>query len=408
MLRKQVSVSIISMISDPPLKLLTFTSLYPNRVVPNHGVFVENRLRKLIDSENVTSKVVAPVPWFPFGNDLFGEYAKYSRVPKSEVRNNLSIEHPKYIVIPKIGMNLTPRTMASAALPVIKKIISDGYDFDLIDAHYFYPDGVAAVIIAEQLGKPVVITARGSDINLISNYKKPREMIKWAADKCDAAITVCQSLKDKLLELDVPEDHISVMRNGVDLEKFVPPKNREGLRNHLTISGKTILSVGNLIELKGHHLIIESLKILKDVTLLIAGRGPDLEKLKKFSEECGVSERVRFLGPVTHETLKDYYGASDMLVLASSREGWANVLLESMACGTPVVATNVGGTSEVVTTREAGLLLETRSVECIADGVLRMYSELPDRSSTRSYAEEFSWDETSRGLKRLFSKVINK
>lgn len=388
------------------IKLLTFTSLYPNPVVPQHGVFVENRLRHILETGEVESKVVAPVPWFPFKSTLFGEYGGYARVPVTDTRFGVDIYHPRHLVIPKFGMNLTPDAMVKAALPVIKNIINQGYDFDIIDAHYFYPDGVAAAKIAQILNKPVVITARGTDINLIPQYDKPRAMIKWAANQAKEVVTVCQALKDGLVEMGVEDAKIRVLRNGVDLQLFTPPEDRSELRRSLVIEGKTILSVGHLIERKGHHLVIEAMQYLPNVKLLIAGQGVQLNNLKKLANEKGVADRVKFLGAVPHDQLKNYYGAVDMLVLASSREGWANVLLEAMACGTPVVATSIWGTPEVVAVPEAGILVDQRRAKDLADGINRLYVELPNRHKTRQYAEKFSWDETTHGLLSLFDRVL--
>ena len=390
------------------IKLLTFSSLFPNPVIPQHGVFVENRLRHLIASGEVESKVVAPVPWFPLSASFFGEYAKFSQVPSQNIRHDITIEHPRYLVIPKIGMTMTPDAMVRSALPVIQKIIDDGYDFDILDAHYFFPDGIAAVKIAKKLNKPVIITARGTDLNLIPNYPKPRAMIQWAANEADAMITVCQALKDTLVELGADENKVTALRNGVDLKTFTPPENREELRNNLNISGKTILSVGHLIERKGHYLLIEAMSLMPETKLFIAGQGADLKQLQNLAAEKGVSDRVSFLGSVPYDKLKNYYGAVDMLVLASSREGWANVLLEAMACGTPVVATNIWGTPEVVASSEAGILVEERTPKALADGVQRLYQQYPDRNKTRKYAEKFSWDDTTSGQLNIFNKILGR
>ncbi len=397
--------SAIWMTFNQIMKLLTFSTLYPNAVAPHHGIFVENRLRHLLASGRVQSKVVAPVPWFPVGAKMFGEYGGFARVPKLEVRHGITIEHPRYLVVPKIGMNWVPSAMAAAALPVIKRIIADGYDFDVLDAHYFYPDGVAAVKIAQALNKPVTITARGTDLNLVPQYERPRAMIQSAASQASAMVTVCQALKDSLVDLGVKEERVEVLRNGVDLKVFTPPENRDETRLALGIHGKTILSVGHLIERKGHHLVIEALQLLPDVKLLIAGQGAEQKNLKQLVGDKGLADRVIFLGVLPYGELKTYYGAVDMLILASSREGWANVLLESMACGTPVVATSIWGTPEVVAAPEAGLLVEERTAEGLAEGIKNLYTNLPDRALTRQYAERFSWDDTSRGLYKLFQRV---
>lgn len=386
------------------LKIVTFTTLYPDAIRPGHGIFVENRLRQLVASEMVQSKVVAPVPWFPFRHKYFGEYAIKARIPLSEKRHGIEVMHPRYPLIPKIGMSLSPLLMAMAVLPLFKRLIKQGYDFDVIDAHYFYPDGVAAALLGKWLKKPVVITGRGSDLHLIPRYFIPKKQIIWAAQQAKALITVCQALKDILLKLGIPGDKITVLRNGVDLQLFRPPSDRQGLRKELKISGKSILSVGRLIELKGQHLIIEALKKLPDVSLYIAGDGQNKNSLKMLSRVNGVQDRVIFLGQVNHESLPDYYGAVDILVLASSREGWANVLLESMACGTPVVATEIWGNPEIIATSAAGILCN-RSSDDIAKAIAALFNKYPDRSDTRHYAEQFSWEEVTQGQINIFSSI---
>jgi glycosyltransferase involved in cell wall biosynthesis len=388
------------------VKILTFSTLYPDSSRPGHGIFVETRLRYLIASGQIESRVVAPVPWFPFKHPRFGEYAAYAGVPKRETWHDIDVYHPRYPLIPKFGMTPAPLMIAMAVKNQFEKIIREGFDFDIIDAHYFYPDGVAAAILAKWLGKPVVITARGTDLNLIPQFRLPRKMIQWAARESSAMITVCQALKDVLVQLGVEDSKVTVLRNGVNLELFSPPASRESLRRDLGIEGKTILSVGYLIARKGHDLVIAALEQLPDVKLLIAGDGPEKSNLVTLADSLGVRERVAFLGSLNQDSLRNYYRAVDMLVLASSREGWANVLLESMACGTPVVATNIWGTPEVVRSPEAGILVERRPPD-IASAIRLLYENYPDRHATRRYAEQFSWDDTTQGQLDIFSEIVN-
>ena len=342
------------------MKLLTFSTLYPNAEQPNHGIFVETRLRYLVASGKATSRVVAPVPWFPSTDPKYGPYAQFARVPRHEDRNGLAVDHPRYLVVPRIGMNVTPFLLAQSAKKTIGRILDEGYDFDAIDAHYFYPDGVAAVMLGKYFRKPVVITARGTDINLIPQFALPRKMIMWAAERANGIVTVCNALKDEITGLGVVNKNIVALRNGVDLQRF-HPTDRAAARAALGIDGFTILSVGLLDPRKGHDIPIRALAELPDVRLMIAGSGPDLKKLQDLAAASGVADRVVFLGPIPQTALAQYYNAADVLVLASSREGWANVLLESMACGTPVIASNVWGTPEVVSSPEAGLLMEERT-----------------------------------------------
>ena len=388
------------------MKILSFTTLYPNAAQPRHGIFVEQRLRRLTESGQVQARVLAPVPWFPFTHPRFGSYATFASVPRHEARHGISISHPRYILLPRVSMALAPFFLAVAMLPVMRRVIRDGYDFDIIDAHYFYPDGVAAAMLGKILNKPVVITARGTDLNLIPRYWLPRKMILWAARRAAGIITVCRALKDVLILLGMPDKAVTVLRNGVDLKLFQPIE-RDKSRQQLSLTRTTLLSVGHLIKRKGHDLVIQALTELPDVELLIAGDGEEEGALKSLAQSCGVADRVKFLGAIKQEQLKNYYGAVDVLVLASSREGWANVLLEAMACGTPVVASNVWGTPEVVAAPEAGVLMLDRTPASLAQAVRQLLGNYPDRAATRRYAERFSWDDTTQGQLKLFGDILS-
>ena len=391
------------------MKLLTFSSLFPNDRMPSHGVFVENRLRHLVAGGRVEARVVAPVPWFPSTHPRFGRYARFAQVARRESRHGLDVQHPRYLSAPGVGMYSAPMAMALGARPVIARMLAEGYDFDVIDAHYFYPDGVAAALLSNWFQKPLVITARGSDIAQLSKYAAPHRMITWAARKATVLVTVCASLKNDLIALGVPSKKVHVLRNGVDLKGFVPI-DRHSARQQLLLDSaeKVIASVGRLVPLKGHDLVIDALRLMPGVKLLIVGSGPAQAALETHAANLRLSDRVRFLGQIAHDRLTTIYSACDALVLASSNEGWANVLLESMACGTPVVATDVGGSREVVDAPEAGIVIERRHPDSIAEALRHLFAAPLDRSATRRYAEGFSWDDTTRGQERLFASIVGR
>jgi glycosyltransferase involved in cell wall biosynthesis len=383
------------------MKILTFSTLFPNSEKPGHGIFVETRLRHLVASGQVEARVVAPAPWFPLSNPVFGQYARQAKVPRAEVRHGIPISHPPYLVLPKVGMNVAPFLLAQAAKPTIARMIDEGYDFDLIDAHYFYPDGVAAAMLGRYFNKPLVITARGSDVTLLPKFPLPRRMIGWAANRASGIITVCNALRDEVIGLGVDPARVTSLRNGVDLQLFRPTER---------VKDKpfTLVTVGHLVPVKAQELIIGALPLLPGVRLVIAGEGPNRSMLEQLTRTLKLEERVQFLGAVSQQELRVQYGAADAMVLASSREGWANVLLESMACGTPVVASRVYGTPEVVAAPEAGVLMAERTPEGIADGVKRLRAAYPDRADTRRYAERFSWDDTTAGQLTLFRSILGR
>jgi len=388
------------------MKILTFTTLFPNTEQPNHGVFVENRLRHLLGSQQLVAEVVAPVPWFPWTSRAFGQFARFARVPRQEDHRGLSVCHPRYLSIPKIGMHLAPFLLYLGARRAVQHFLAKGFAFDLIDAHYFYPDGVAAVLLGREFGKPVVITARGSDVNLIGDFPLPRRMILWATRQAGGVITVCEALRARLIELGADGTHIRTLRNGVDLIRF-HPRDRDSARRKYNVDGTAaiLVSVGNLVEHKGHDIVIAALKQVAGARLLIVGDGPERGALARLAARLGVAERVRFLGQLPHDALTEIYVAADVLVLASSREGWANVLLEAMACGTPVVASKVGGTAEVVTEPAAGRLVGERTAEAFGAAIVDLLATAPQRAATRCYAERFSWDATTEGQIELFCEI---
>jgi teichuronic acid biosynthesis glycosyltransferase TuaC len=389
-----------------PIRIGTFTTLFPNARQPTHGVFVENRLRHLVATGRVTSRVMAPVPWFPrMLRALAPSYAKFIDVPRVENRYGIAVSHPRYPVLPRLGMSLAPALLLARCLPALRRLQTEGGDFDLIDAHYFYPEGVAAILLGKALSKPVVITARGTDVNLIPGYRLPRWMIQYAAREAAGIVAVSHALKRELVALGVPGDRIRVLRNGVDLDMFCP-RERSMARARLSARGPTLLSVGHLIDRKGHDLVIGALPSLPGYCLIVAGDGPERSALERLAARLEVADRVRFLGSIPHERLADVYAAADALILASSREGWPNVLLEAMACGTPVVASNIWGNPEVVTAPEAGVLMSERTENGIAAAVRLLFERLPDRAATRRYAEQFSWDATTEGQIELFSKIL--
>ena len=391
-----------------PIKTLLFSTLFPSSVRPVHGIFVETRLRELLKTGEVETTVVAPVPWFPFSGKRFGEYGQFAATPYVEQRNGIEVFHPRYFLPPKVGMNIAPHTLAGGAINTIKKLIRNGFDFDLIDAHYYYPDGVAASIISKWIGKPFVVTGRGSDLNLFPEFPRQRHLILETANAAAASIGVSQALVERLASLGAGREKIFFFRNGGDLERF-KPEEKKLARQKLGLPDRpTILSVGHLVKLKGHHIAVEALSLLPDETcLVIVGSGPEKEALECLAARLELSQRVRLVGQIPHDELRWLLSAADALVLCSSREGWPNVLLESMACGPPVIATNTGGTPELISSIVAGQLMRERSAAGLAEAFSKLMSEYPDRNEVRKYAEQFSWLETSNNQLDLFRAITD-
>jgi glycosyltransferase involved in cell wall biosynthesis len=304
-------------------------------------------------------------------------------------------------------MSAAPLALCAAILPFLRRQIRDGRDFDLIDAHYFYPDGVAAVLLGRALDRPVSVTARGSDLNVIAQHAMPRRWIRWAARNADGLVAVSGGLKRRLVALGVGADWVRVLRNGVDLALF-RPHDREATRRTLGFTRPSLLAVGNLVPLKRHWLIVEAIAQLPEVNLVIVGEGPERAGIERLARDHGVADRVRLLGRVPQDRLPEIYSAADLLLLVSTHEGWPNVLLESMACGTPVVVSPMDGIAGIVGASEAGRILADDTPSGLASAIRELLAALPSRAATRRYAEQFDWQSTTEGQIALFHEILER
>ena len=394
---------------DPPipLRLLTFSTLFPDSTRPSHGVFVENRLRHLVASGHAASTVLAPVPWFPSTHPRFGSYARYAAVPRFEHRHGLDVHRPRYIALPGIGMNIAPYLLYAAARPALARLIRRGLRFDAIDAHYLYPDGVAAIWLGAAFNTPVVITARGSDVTELPDHPTPNRLIRSAIHAAAHLIGVSSAICERLIDLGANPACVTMLRNGVDTAVF-HPTDRATARAALGLSRRTLISVGHLIPRKRNHLTIQALAELPDFDLILVGEGPERPRLEALAAELGLGRRVRFLGARPHPDLKHDYTAAEAMVLASAREGWANVLLESMACGTPVIASNIPGNPEVVQTPAAGRITTDNTPASFAAAIRDLFAAEPDRAATLAYAQPFSWAATTEGQLAIFRRLTGR
>jgi len=379
----------------PLLRVLALSGLFPNPQQPRHGIFLKHRLTHLARHGPAEIQMVAPVPYFPSGHPVFRSYAAYARVPRTEPAAPIPVSHPRILCIPKIGMHLAPLLMAACLVQHLRDIRRTGFDFDVIDAYYLYPDGVAAALLGLLFQRPVVLTAFGSDVSQIPDWRLPRAAILWALRRAGQTTAVCEALLDRLVELGADSEHMKVVMHGVDLDLFCPVRDRAALRTRLGFVGPTVVSAGHLIPRKGHDVAIRAMALRPDCQLHIVGDGPEEGRLRQLVDGLGLNGQVRFHGHVSQPLLADLLAGADLLLNCSDREGIANVLLEAQACGTPVAATPIWGSPEVVSVPEAGLLLRDRTPEAAAEGIGQLLAAPPDRAETRRHAERFSWQATA-------------
>jgi glycosyltransferase involved in cell wall biosynthesis len=283
--------------------------------------------------------------------------------------------------------------------------------FDCIDAHYVYPDGYAALLLGKLLRVPVVVSARGTDINLFPRFGMIRGMIRWTLQHAAGIIAVSKSLKEAMVELGALSEKICVIGNGVDTERF-QPLERAAARGHLGLSeeGKAIVSVGSLIPTKGHHRVISAIAELAQVfprlSLYILGEGPYRSQLEALVREKGLGTRVFLLGVRPNEELIYWYSAADVTCLASEREGMPNVVLESLACGTPVVATRVGGVPEAVVSPDLGVLVQSDGGD-LTSGLEMALNRHWDRSVIVRQAQGRTWELVADEVERFITLSIS-
>lgn len=390
------------------LRVLTFTSLYPSEARPRHGIFVESRLRRLVARGGMTARVVAPVPWFPFTGERWGEYGRMAATPRREKRFGIDVRYPRYAMLPKVGMALQPNAMARAGLREIEALLRYEDDIDLVDAHYLYPDGVAAAEIARKIRRPLMLTARGTDVNVIAQMPGPRARILRAIDTAAGVIAVSSALRSALVGLGVSADRITVLRNGVDAELF-RPEDRAAARQMLGLQDggtRIVASVGHLVPGKRNDLALRAVAQIEGAYLVFVGRGGERPRLQQLAAELQIAQRVRFIDEMPQERLRLVYSAADVLVLASEREGWPNVLLESAACGTPVVAFNVGGVPEILADRTVGTIVRApHAPGPLAEALRALLASPPAREAVREAAIRFSWEPVLEAQLALYRRV---
>lgn len=385
------------------LRVLTLATLFPNGRKPTLGGFVERQTRALAARPGVEVEVVAPlgVPVWPLS--LHSHYAPLRALPRRETWNGLEVHRPLYRVWPAVGAAGNARRMAAALLPVLREIRTR-FGFDVIDAEYFWPDGPAAMALAGALGIPFSIKARGSDIHIWGERPAIAAQLVAAGRAAGGLLAVSGALKADMAALGLPDANIRVHHTGIDLDLF-RLADREAAKAALGVSGPLLVSVGALLRRKGQDLAIAALDEVAGATLILAGDGPDRPRLERLARARGVAGRVRFLGVQPHAALPALIAAADVTVLPTVSEGLANVWIESLACGTPVVTSDVGGARDVIDRPQAGRLVP-RDAAAIAGAINDLLANPPDPAETRKAAERFSWDRNGAELAEHLAGLV--
>jgi glycosyltransferase involved in cell wall biosynthesis len=387
------------------VEILTLTPLFPSAVHPAEGVFIKERQKHLPPPAHVT--VARFRPWFPGAKFLRGQAT--GAYPPVETVDGLVVHDTRFFYVPRF-LKGTDGDFLSRRL---ERWLRRRGRFDLLDAHFLYPAGYAAVKAGGRLGIPAVVTERGT----AASYRDPgrRRKMKWALDHAARVITVSESLASTCREIAGRDLEVRVIPNGVDAAVFAPG-DAEASRRAIGASGRwpVLLTVGGLVPRKGVTRVLEVLpRLLPDypelLYIVVGGssiEGDDGVRIRRTITELRLDRSVRVAGEMEHARLPDFYRAADLFVLATSNEGWANVLQESLACGTPVVTTDVGGNRELVGGDAHGLIVPFGDAPALERALREALARHPDRASIARYGARRDWSVVGREVMAVYEEAL--
>lgn len=386
--------------------ILTFSNLFPSSVMPTHGLFVRERMARVAAAGGFRWQVVAPVPRVTLLLRR-GGYRRWAAVPEQETWQGVTVHHPRYRHWPGLSLRRQADAMAAAALPVVHAVTAEGPW--VVDAHYLWPDGVAAATVARRLGLRYALTARGSDLNVAACDPVVARRIAEAAAGADLLAAVSGPLCRRFAEVaGLPPERVQLVRNGVDLERFRPGDQAAARRSlGLPAGGRLLLGVGRLVPGKGFARAAAALAELPpDVALVLVGDGPERAAIA-----AAAPERVHLLGSLPPDRVAEACRACDLMVLPSEREGWPNVVTEALASGLRVVATAVGGIPEIlqqpaVDDVTLGALVPPGDDAALAAAIRRVLAAPADPARVRAFAERYGWDEPVAFLVERFRALL--
>ena len=419
------------------MKILVITNLFPNNKEPNRGVFNRQQVAELAKLCEV--EVVAPVAWHRARGIAEEEPLILTLSPEgrgNKGEGDLTVYHPRYFMVPKIGRALYGFFFYLGIIRKVREIYKT-FKFDMILATWAYPDGFGAALVSNALKKPLVIKVHGSDVNITSEYFLRRKMMVYAFKRAQKIIAVSSALKQKITELGIPGRKIEVITNGVDTGLFKPMDKIECRKKlNLPLDKKIILFVGNLEKVKGIDLLVEAMRGLpEDVYLVVVGKGSLKNTLMSNSRHCErvkrtkqsyeiaslafgllamtkeksltmaheMEDRIWFFGARPHDEIPVWMNAADVFCLPSRNEGCPNVILEALACGTPIAASNAGGIPELIKSKEFGILVSTEDSNALEQGINRCLASGRDKNKSRDSVLNMSWQKNAEQIFNLLN-----
>lgn len=392
------------------LKVLISSSIFPNNIEVTKGIYIFHQAKALTKYCNV--KVITPIPYFPAFLKLSG-YSLYSKIKRRENIDGLDVLHPRVLVIPKIGRSLYGILYAVSLYPIMKRI-KVSYNPDIILGFWAYPDGFSNVLLSKKFKIPVIIGGRGCDINDAASLIMKKIMVSWTLKNSDKVFAVSEAMKAVMISLGCESDRIKVIPNGLD--KVFKPIDKEKAQEIIGIdlkdySCKIILSCGRLSPEKGLDNLLRGVVSLKengvDFILLLVGDGPEKIRLQSLTSELNLKNHVRFIGEMDHKKIPALMSLADIFCLPSIREGWPNVVVEALGCGTPVVASKVGGVPEILRSPDYGIMVPPMDVNALGKALLNTLNKEWDNVKVINAVCNRSWDNVAQEIYNEIRTVLN-
>jgi glycosyltransferase involved in cell wall biosynthesis len=387
------------------MKLLALSNLFgrpwdTTRATYNQKIFAEISTRCELT-------LLVPVPW----TEILKFPSQYFAATRATSTRWPFVRYFPYFYIPRLSQGINAYCLLLSVLLFCPYTVLIK-NWDAILGSWIYPDSIVAVMLGRLRRKPSLAVALGTDINDVATRGLQKRQIQYYLAKSALVITVSQDLARKVLALGIDEAKVATIYNGVDSDSF-RPQNKELPRRmlDLPIDKKVILFVGNLIKEKGCFELIyafnEINKANPNCLLTLVGGGPIAEDLRKLAVEFDLSEKIRFVGKVSHDKLPVWFAAADLLCLPSYREGIPNVVMEALASGLPIVATHVGGIPEVVRS-DCGILISPNDVGQLTDALHKVLSQTWDAAAISESVRQYTWSNTGKQyVDRIVDAVKN-
>lgn len=394
------------------LKVLMLTRLFPSKAFPTLGTFCLERAKAL--SQHADVRVMVPTPWFPSWIPGLPKWRQWGSVEtKGSVEGDISVTYPRYFSIPKIATWPQGMAMAHAARQDFATSY-EGWIPDVIDGHFVFPDGYAAVKLAKHLKCPSVVTCHGSDLRLYPELPVAGAMLKWTLKTTDRVISVSTDLKRKSIKLGCAESKAVILSNGVDPDKFRLRSKKECRQLlGLPVEGRIGVCVAALINVKNQSLIILAMNELRQrrqllPLIVLIGEGGNRIRLEQEVQDLGLQDHIIFAGQRPHAEVATWMGAADWLLLSSKSEGWATVYFEAMSCGRPVLTLNVSSAMDAICKPEYGQVIDFRTPEAFAQAMIEASARQYDANVIRAYAESHSWARWAEQAIEVINSVVSK